>query len=164
VGELFEPTKTRSRAAKFGAGDVFLVKQSDGLVTVGQVMDCPMSCATVALFAPRINDPQSVSLYRLDTKHIISAVTCTPELLKSKVWPVVDRRPVVLEQRRWPSESTRAQKWVGMEIQGAGIVRLFLEAYYGLALWDDWHDPKYLDGLLFESVPRPASVRMKNRG
>lgn len=48
-----------------------------------------------------------------------------------------------------------------MSTTEAGIVRQFLNAAFGLAPWDDWKDPSYLDSLLLDPATRPAKVVYK---
>ena len=51
--------------------------------------------------------------------------------------------------------------WVGAKVIGSGNVNKFMNAYFGLSLWDDWHDPTYLDRLLVSPEKRPAKLILK---
>jgi hypothetical protein len=46
--------------------------------------------------------------------------------------------------------------FVGASVHGSGILNEFVNAFYGLTPWDDWHDPYYLDHLLVSPEKKPV--------
>ncbi|MFG0285468.1 MAG: hypothetical protein ACF8R7_13710 [Phycisphaerales bacterium JB039] len=148
---------------EFGPGDIFLVPQSDGLWTIGQVLERPMAAASCLLSEQRIerDGVAGVDLDRaLCASACLSALWATPEHLKSGRWPVVGRHKILLRRRQWANERQRRKRWEGATTRGGALVEAFLEAYYGLEYWDKWYDPEYLDQYLFPGRARPPGVKL----
>ena len=61
-----------------------------------------------------------------------------------------------------PYEQFRNEEWVGVKIVGSSIIRNLLLAFRGFALWDDFADPLYLNGLLLPGVNPPSCARYKH--
>ena len=62
-----------------------------------------------------------------------------------------------------PCEPLRASGFIGATITGSGIVDDFVNAFHGLAPWDDWHDPRYLDTLLLDPSKKPRGLVYKDK-
>jgi hypothetical protein len=153
------------RKQKWVIGDVFAIGTRDGRFGVGQIIGCEaevLDSVTIALFKEQVEDPASASRAELSIGQAFSLLFCTRESLDSGRWRVVCNRPVLIDRSLFPYESTRAQRWVGAHVTGSGIVNEFVDAYFGLVPWDDWHDPQYLDKLLLPSVPRPERAVLKD--
>ncbi len=89
---------------------------------------------------------------------VTSVQFVTPDLLKEGYWPICENRQIVIDVEQYmPLMSLEATGYVGASIVGSGNIQEFLNAYYGLCPWDEWHDPKYLDKLLVDGKKRPAN-------
>jgi len=141
-------------------GDVFVVPLRDRSLVVGQVVGQEpevLNSATVAFFDHRVSDEKEVQespLPRPST--VFAALFVTRDLLDSGDWPVVAHGRVDLPSALLPYENLRDRGFVGAKVIGSGIVEDFLSAFYGLAPWDDWKDPNYLDGLLLSHDKKPV--------
>jgi hypothetical protein len=83
-------------------------------------------------------------------------VFSTRDLLDDGVWPVVGNRPVAVPKKLFLWEHTRSSGWVGAKVIGSGIPNELLDAFRGLAPWDAYKDPAYLDGLLVSPAKKPT--------
>ena len=91
----------------------------------------------------------------------ISVQLVTPDLLRRKVWPIRGNAPVVVPMRLRTYEPFRSKEWVGAKIRGSGNMRELLLAYRGLAAWNDFHDPHYLDSLLLPGILPPPTAKYR---
>lgn len=145
-------------------GDTFIVPQSDGVGTIGQVLDHMMTTVvSCAFYDIRVPLKVAQGPFDLDDDLIISGISVTREQLDFNVWKVIGWQPVALAKRFWPNENTRDQNWVGAEVYDAAVAEELLEAYNGLTAWDDWKDPNFLDTLLANPDRRPKNVVLKRR-
>jgi hypothetical protein len=149
-------------------GDVFLVPQQDGKCSLGQVLAFEkqmMNSVSCAFYDMRFTSSDDVQLPpTLPFESIIAVLFTTHDLLRRGTWKIVGHMPVSLERAHFPYEHLRGSGgWTGAKMHGSGIVREFLDAFYGLSFWDDWHDPAYLDGLLFRGRQRPANIKLKGK-
>ncbi|MFT3880904.1 MAG: hypothetical protein QM703_14730 [Gemmatales bacterium] len=144
------------------SGSLFKVPQSDGTFSLGQVVGrepSALNSVTCAFFDLKISEGL---LPAIDWDNLIACLFTTPDLLDNGTWPVIGHSDSAIPTHFLPFEETRSQGWVGAKIHGSGIVRQFLDAYYGLAYWDDWANPNYLDQLLIHPSKKPATLRYKN--
>ena len=150
----------RKKEQSWGPGDVFTVALKDGTVTRGQVLERMMknvaSCAFYDLKTPAEDAEPSVAEQRL-----ISLAATSIERLDRGDWHVLGSQPLGVDRSRWPNEGARASGWVGAKIFDAAIIEEFLNAYYGLCPWDDWHDPAFLDSLLVAPEKKPTKLVYK---
>ncbi len=143
-------------------GDVFVVPQSDGVGTIGQVLDHMMtSVVSCAFYDIRVPLAGSSGPFDLTDDLVISGLSVTTEMLDDGEWPVVGWQPVALEQKHWPNENTRDQQWIGSEAYDASVAEELLEAYNGLTAWDNWKDPNFLDTLLANPDRKPKHLIFK---
>lgn len=147
---------------KWKNGDVFLVPQSDGGYTVGQVLSYEvkaMNSAVCAFTLRRVSKDDRPEPPMID--EVISIRYVTIDLLDSGDWPVVGNAPVIDFQPLFDLESHREKHFIGTKTEGSGIIINFLNACFGLEPWDDWFDPQYLDQLLLSPDKKPALVVYK---
>jgi hypothetical protein len=105
--------------------------------------------------------PTANDLSGLNKSHIISVIFVTPDSLDGRRWPVfANAQPVGVELRTDLPQLIK-NNYVGSMIIGTANAREFMMAWHGLAIWNDWHDPNFLDGLLLPGVKRPENVKMK---
>jgi hypothetical protein len=142
-------------------GSIFLIRQRDGMWSLGQVLDLPLpNVATCAFFDGRIHDPGSWNS-KPQPEQLISLASVTRNRLDSGDWRVVGKQPAAVERRLWPNEQFRSKGWIGAKIYDASILDEFLEAFHGLVPWDDWKEPDYLDRLLVSPAKKPKKLVLK---
>ena len=133
-------------------GTLFKVPQSDGTASLGQVVGfepAVLNSVTCAFFDVKVSascppDPPPDTSW----DNLIACLFTTCDLLKNGTWNVIGQSESEMPSQLLPYEETRDRDWVGAKVYGSGNVMSFLNAYYRLALWDDWADPNYLDKLL----------------
>lgn len=144
---------------KWGVGSLFAVQTDDSLSVVGQIVGQEpevLNSASVAFFDKRYQRIEEIPSHSApDPAEVFAILFVTRDLLDSGVWRVVGESKVVVPQVMLPYEHLRESKFTGAKVYGSGIVNAFLNAFYGLALWDDWHDPNYLDRLLLTPDKKP---------
>jgi len=144
-------------------GDVFVVPTSDGQAVLGQVIAHEpevLNSVSSAFFDVRIDrDNNWVGI--LPIQKIFSVLFVTRDLLDIGVWRVIGHQPVRVARDLFPYERLRDRGFVGAKVIGSGIVREFLDAYYGLTPWDAWKEPDYLDHLLISPDKKPKSLVLK---
>jgi len=151
-------TKKRQQ---WDVGDLFLIRQQDGLWSAGQILDRMMAnVASCAFYAVRVAEPNSLGP-SLPPDSLIAVATVTRDGLDSGAWKVVGHAPIGVERRLWPNEPFRDVGWIGAKIYDAGIIEEFLDAFHGLVPWDKWKDPNYLDRLLISPDKKPAKLLYK---
>lgn len=153
------------RRQRWRVGDVFLVRQQDGLWTVGQIVDAPMpNVPSCVLFANRQATPESFALIHLDPDQAIASVWSTRDALDSGEWKIVAHQPVSLPQSRWANEPLRFNGWIGAMTYGSDLIGMFLDAFYGLRPWDDMHDPRFFEEMVLPSSPSAPKRRLTRSG
>jgi hypothetical protein len=145
------------------AGDIFCVEQSDGKSCVGQIVGLMMpnvpSCAFYDLRFSGKEVPTQID--ELSFEKLIASLSTTRELLDRRIWRIIAHISPCLPQQFWPNEPCRDVGWVGARTYGAGIVEDFLNAFYGLAPWNCYADPRYFDRMLFSPERKPEKIIMK---
>jgi hypothetical protein len=148
------------------SGDMFAVELRDGTFAAGQIIGREaqvLNSVTIALFDQRFNTRDDVLACDVGQARACAILFATRDLLDAGRWYVVGRRPIEIPTTRFPYEHTRASGYVGAKVTGAGILFRFVEAYFGLAPWDDFKDPTYLDRLLVAPEKKPRTVLLKGR-
>jgi hypothetical protein len=152
------------RRQRWQVGDVFLVRTKDGLDVVGQIVgreSTVLNSVSCAFYDKRLQDGDDIDVVELPGTRVFSVVFVTRDLLDNGTWRVVSHRPVTIPRNWLPYEHLRESGYVGAKVIGSRIVGEFLNAFYGLAPWDDWKDPAYLDGLLISPDKKPAKLVLK---
>jgi hypothetical protein len=154
------------RRQAWKVGDVFLVKLTDDSFVVGQIVGQErkaLNSVSCAFFDLRVKSEADLdSVRELPLPKVFSVLFVTRDLLDNGVWRVIGDRRVTLPESLLPFERLRNQGWVGASVKGSGIVAKFLNAFYGLAPWDDWHNPNYLDELLMSPDKKPSNLIFKS--
>jgi hypothetical protein len=145
-------------------GDVFTVKTSNARYAVGQVLDHPgpLVSVAVALFDHILEAPDAALSSELSRARLISAVFTSDDLLDSGRWQVVGRRAIALPRKVFPGAHTLAKGGVGEKVIGSFNLATFVEAYFGLAPWDRFQDPAYMDKLLISPARKPTKLIFKS--
>jgi hypothetical protein len=153
------------KKAKPSVGDFFYIKLEETTFVIGQVLLIPsvgLPKYLCSFYGQRFSQvPSTNNLAELKKSNIIAIIFVTPESLKGGSWPVfANAEPTGVDLRRDLSQLIE-NNYIGCTIIGSGIVDEFMLAWHGLAIWNDWHNPSYLDGLLLPGVKRPENVKMK---
>ena len=143
-------------------GDVFCVPLGDDSYVLGQVLvteNCPMKSLLCGFYDVRTSEldklrERSAALASLTP---ITIQLVTPELFKSGVWPIVASTAPAHVEKYWGLNKLRRRDFIGLPALGAGIIRKFLMACYGLYPWDGPAEAGYFDRLLLNR-PRPAAA------
>lgn len=146
-------------------GDVFAVRLDDGSYALGQMLGHEPQALNS--FGCAFYDLRSTGVPvlppALPQDKLIAVLLITPDLLKRGHWPIVGQQPITTPLSVRPYEKYREKRWVGAKIIGSANVAALLNAFYGLALWDKFHDPNYLDGLLLDPALKPKNVVLTER-
>ena len=155
----------RKRKEQWRNGDVFTVPQRDGMRSIGQILDTMMAnVVTCAFYDIRCAPDCPPAQLSLSPDKLISCVSVAKWHLDSGAWEVVLRgQPLMVDREHWANERYRSQGWVGAIHYDPGIIEDFLDAFYGLVPWDDYHDPHYLDSLLVSPNKKPSNIVLKKR-
>ena len=152
----------RKKRQKYKKGDVFVVPLCDGTYSLGQVLSPEpkaLNSVACAYYSLRIVDGPILDIPTpLPLDNLISVTLTTPDLLNRATWPVVADRTVNVPSKKRPYERYRSKEWVGAKIIGSGIIRQFLNAYFGLAPWDAMDDPNYYESLLLDPSLKPSGL------
>lgn len=146
------------------AGDYFLVSQNDGLVSLCQVITIEPRAlnSLVASFYDVRYPRDTVKIEKFpDIDKIISILFVTRDFLDNGTWVIVangNPRGIELFGKY---QQLKSKGFVGAEIVGTRIVNAFLNAFYGLLPWNDWHAPAFLDGLLLSPEKKPKNLIYK---
>lgn len=150
------------RTQQWAVGDFFTVKLADGSYSIGQIVDVPMpNVVSLAFFDRRLETQISFDSNELTKDEIISLAWVIPSHLDRGVWTVFSSGPVLVAQDQFPNEAIRAKGWVGSKTYTGAILEAFLNAYYALSAWDQFHDPEYLDRLLISALKKPTRLKFK---
>jgi hypothetical protein len=141
-------------------GNLFAVPLADGSFTLGQVVGREadaLNSITCAFYRSRTTADALRSVEAVpDQEDLIAVQFVTKELLTRRMWKVIGNYPVSIPRTLMPHEDKRHVRWVGARIHGAGIIRRFLNAYFGLEAWNQMKDPAYFDHLLLRPELRPS--------
>ena len=136
----------------------------DGSVSLGQIIahePKAMNSVGCILYDARFSDPTKVDVANPPTNCPFAVLLTTHDLLDSGHWRVVANAPLGLSHDLIPYEKFRTSGFIGAKIYGSAIINEFVNAFYGLVAWDDWADPKYLDGLLLSPGLKPKNLIYK---
>lgn len=151
----------RTRSSPWSEGSIFLVPQSDGRYSVGQVLRrVPQALNSVlsSYYDHRVASVAPVAAATLLAETPISIQFTTPDLLDDGRWVVVGQAaPMHLDMLKDLDELERNQ-FVGASVRGSANMAAFLNAFYGLEPWDAFADPLYLDKLLLHPERKPSRL------
>ena len=158
-----------AKRQKWKVGDLFKIPLADGSASLGHIvaqereMLNSVTCAFYDIKVPDTCPPQAPPLP--SDGALIACLFTTHDLLGSGIWTVVGHLSPQASRQQLPYEDCRGSGWVGAKMRGSSNVRQFLDAYYRLAPWDDWADPKYLDVFLIDPSKKPKDlIYVKTKG
>lgn len=149
------------RSQSFSSGDVFRIQLLDGSCALGQIIEVTkqaMNSVLCGFYDVRAAETE-IDRTEIFRRNLISVQFVTPESLKRSSWPVVRHEAVPFDPNEFiPFDELAEKGFVGARIVGSGIMKEFMNAYFGLKPWDDWHDPTFLDSLLAPGAKRPSAI------
>jgi hypothetical protein len=149
------------KKVSWGEGALFLVPQSDGQCSVGQVLKLTpgaLNSVICAFYDLRVKPRAAVSPDQLSEDRLISIQFTTPDLLRSGVWEIVGQGAPKYLERMTRLQALERADFVGAVVVGSGNMMDFLDAFYRLRPWDDYADPSYLDKLLLTPDKKPLRL------
>ncbi|WP_203322477.1 hypothetical protein [Pseudoxanthomonas beigongshangi] len=149
----------RRSVAQWTAGSVFLLPLMDETACIGQVIDREpdaLNSVAVALFDIKGNWSKENKVPALAGDAVFSVILATKDYLDSGRWLVLGERVSAVPNEMKFYDRLRSTGFVGAKIRGSGLVEDFANAFYGLAPWDDWYVPDYLDGFLISPDKKPV--------
>ena len=153
----------KHKTQQWKAGDLFTIRLIDGSYVIGQILDdtaIPNSVSCV-FFDLRVATDAPETPIEIDQEDVIAVAAVVASHLDQGAWHVFGNRRVALVRDDWPNESTRKSGWVGSKVRTGAIIEDFLNAYYALAPWDQYHDPHYMDKMLFSPSKKPPKLMYK---
>ena len=155
---------SRRKKQRWSVGDIFSIQQRDGNGSIGQILDVMLpNVVTCAFYDLRYSGSTHPQRIQLNQDPLISCVSVSREPLDDGSWKVIAHQQPAVCRDDWPNETFRDCGWVGAKIYDARIIEEFLDAFYGLTPWDDWHDPNYLDKLLISPEKKPKHLVFKKK-
>ena len=143
-------------------GDVFLIRQSNDQCSLAQLLAVwpdMASIVTFGIFVTEVPCEHSAphfyeNVVRLDSSRLdlITIISTGVGVVRSGQWERVCTAPVGLPPTLLPKQPFETGSSIGGAIQSAPLVEGLVEAYRGLAGWDDQLPgrPGYLSSLLFK--------------
>jgi len=116
-----------------------------------------VNAVTCAFFDIRVSCGAGTGPFVLGDDRLIAVITVTREQLDYFAWRVVGHQEIDVPRAKWPNQGLPAGSKIGLKVLDAAIAEDLLNAYNGLAPWDDWHDPLYLEKLLAYPARKPAN-------
>ena len=149
-------------AAKLKAGDLFFVPLEDGTFGLGlfhKYSPKALNSCICSFYGNNFSTREEIELIEFNDLRMISLVFVTKDLLQKKVWGRVRNIEESLSRFDLPDiPYENAGSYKGAKVYGAGIIREFLNAYFGILPWNMMHDPTYFDKLLITNIKRPKNL------
>lgn len=152
------------RLQSWKAGDIFAVPVSVDEMGLGQVISEEQPCmdsVLCAFFLDSFQTQSDVDSYVPSSNRLMSVQLTTRDLLDLGKWRVCKTCTPLDVTNLFPIVALRKNEYVGARIRGSKQMSELVSAYHRKSVWDDFHDPKYLDGLLLPGVQRPKGVILK---
>lgn len=152
----------KRKRQKWQDGDLFLVPQSDGGFTLGQVLSYQpraLNSVLCVFTLTRVNPGVTPLPPSMDDAISIQFVTI--DLLNTGDWPVVGHAPLPNFRTYFDLQTHLDKVFVGTKIYGSGIMISFLNACFGLEPWDKFFDPNYMDKILLSPDKKPKHLVYK---
>lgn len=143
---------------KWRIGDFFKIPLRDTTYCAAQIVGhekTVLNSVTIAILDYRTKNEELNISEIAQPDLVFSALFTTRDLLDSARWPIIGHGPSLLEDNQLPYEGLRKAGFIGAKIRGSANVEDFVNAFYGLAAWDSWHDPSYLDSFLLSPEKKP---------
>jgi Immunity protein 26 len=149
-----------SKKIKWTYGDVFIIKLLNGKFCVGQILDLQMdNIVRVSLFNEVISNLVTLDLSKIcQLENLISLVAVSRENLDNGTWKIEGNKEISIPLSMFPNEKFRFNGWIGSVVYDSGLAEDFLNSFFALLPWDDWHDPNFLDEFLVDKKMKPQNL------
>lgn len=148
----------RSTNAKIENNSIFAVPLLDGSHAIGvfhKFTPKPLNSCICSFYNYATNKTELEIENKLNRENAISLIFTTPDSLKAGKWLMLDGSKSVFQDSELPDfKYNQIGSYKGAKVYGSGIVRKFLNAYFGLMPWDMMKDPDYFQNLLLEGAPQ----------
>jgi hypothetical protein len=144
--------------------DIFVIPLLDSKYAVGQILDQRIpNTLRIALFNEVLDTLETYDINHLGKfSHLIALLEVGEDQIRRKNWKIIGNKTSLIPRSIFPNEEYRSKNWVGSVTIDATVVDEFMNAFYALVPWDDWYDPEYLDGLLYDKNKKPLNLIYKN--
>lgn len=152
------------KKAFWSDGDYFAIPLEDGSVSLGQVISYEGSalasalCVFLDIRAESASELKKISPSRQD---LVSVCFTTRDTLDSGLWAVIGRGEPMDVSMYYNLPELRAKGFLGLRVTGSGNLAHLMNAYYGLAVWNDFYYPEFLNDLLVPGRIKPSAVVYK---
>jgi hypothetical protein len=151
----------RGKRVKWNNGAVFAVPLADGSFGLAQAIDHWIPHAIYVAFTNLRIKSTSEPIPSLASAKVISLLAVNDRALDFGEWLLIGELPSIRKRSDFPNERFRASGYVGAKSYDGGIAEDFLSAFHGLAPWDCYYRPDYLDELLLSPDLKPSSLIFK---
>lgn len=129
-------------------------------MTIGRVLGTSLPNSVRIALYNETYQPNELPLIEQLCKedNLISLIEVTKEQLTYGIGKVIGNKPVQIPLERQPNEQFRSTKWIGTRFHDAALAEDFLNAFYALTPWNDWHDLNYLDEHLVNPSKKPYNL------
>lgn len=144
-------------------GDVLLIPTADGKFAVGQVIAFEtrsLHCVSCGFFDQRVASEEEGRSLVLDESALFSTQLVAHTYLRKK-WSIVQNQKLRVPKKLFPYEKELKKNGVGVKILDVELATLFLNAFYGLAPWNEPQIPDYFEKLLISPSKKPANLIFK---
>lgn len=148
-----------ARTPRWAPGRLFVIPLDGGgfglCQSLSNLMENVIDCAFFDTRYPQA--PTDIS----DTNQLftIAVLSTWKRSINKGEWKHVGEAAFAIDPERSPNyQIVRNANGVGLKTYDSGIINEFLSAYHGMAPWNIWKDPDYLDQLLFDGVRRPGTA------
>lgn len=150
------------RKQRWSAGDVFTIPLIDGSFSVGQVVTPAPGAlnSVVCTFSSKRLLEKISPIDAPDVSSVIAIRFVSRDLLDSWRWEVSGYASNTWAAQRIDFQALERKGFVGVEITGSANIVSLMNAFHGLAPWNKFYDPLYLDKLLLSPELKPAKVML----
>lgn len=151
---------------KWQVGDYFGIPIQNENFAIGQILGRYDWIGVACIISNIQTDIKpDLSNIGISENNIISAVFITEESLDKGLWPILFQGVVnrkVLETYFPNIDKVERGDIVGVTTEGSSIIDDFIQAYFGLKAWNDWHEPDFLDKeILISPDKKPDNIIYK---
>ncbi|HTA81480.1 MAG TPA: Imm26 family immunity protein [Bacteroidia bacterium] len=150
----------RNKKIQWAFGDIFIVPLINNKYCVGQALDLMMpNVVRCAFFNEIVDDVNKINLSNLTyPDDLISLIAVSREQLDYGAWKIIGNKRITIPEKAFPNQQYKSARWVGAKIYDAALAEDFLNAFFALIPWDDWHNPNYLDSFLVDMSKKPNNL------
>lgn len=153
-------TKKKKKVAVFEPGDIFLVplegSKSYGVGQVVEITKEALNSVICGFYSLQVDKEFKAS--DAVEKKLIAVQFTSPDLLKEGFWPVVGNVSSIDPNKYMGLDELKKNGYIGAEIEGSAIIRMFLSAYFGLIPWNTYYRDDYFDDMMLNPGNKPSNI------